>query len=266
MSKFEISQKKSWAVLGVYILFVILSLFILINLSSNYKNDYIYLLFQVTTIGSTYFIFAYTRRKKYGKPKFNFNPTSLKIILLAVLVNIAIIFSITIPVVSFIPTPDFNEKILANTSVDPNFVFFLSIVILAPLIEELLFRGYILEGLLAKYSYKKAILISSLLFAIAHLNIWQFPGTFIGGILLGWLYYKTRSLALVMILHASNNFFVFIQLLIQNNQVNKTSTTPFFSNNLFEILIIAILAIVLLYFSLQFLLIELNKRTNYKWK
>lgn len=45
-------------------------------------------------------------------------------------------------------------------------------VIAAPVLEELIFRGMMLEGLLKKYSPVTSIIISSILFGVAHLNPW----------------------------------------------------------------------------------------------
>jgi hypothetical protein len=89
------------------------------------------------------------------------------------------------------------------------FAFFL-MVIAAPILEELIFRGIILDGLLKKYSSTKSILISSLLFGLVHLNPWQFVTGLIIGIFSGWVYYRSRSLSYSIIIHASANLSGFI--------------------------------------------------------
>ena len=50
------------------------------------------------------------------------------------------------------------------------------LVVAAPLTEEALFRGVILRGFLGRYAVRRAILASALLFAVFHLNPWQFVG------------------------------------------------------------------------------------------
>ncbi|MGX4599019.1 CPBP family intramembrane glutamic endopeptidase [Faecalimicrobium sp. JNUCC 81] len=84
----------------------------------------------------------------------------------------------------------------------------IQILITAPIFEELLFRGVILNGLLSKYknNYKKAIIISALIFGIAHLNIPQGINAFILGIILGGIYYCTGSMKLSIFAHFINNF------------------------------------------------------------
>jgi membrane protease YdiL (CAAX protease family) len=58
----------------------------------------------------------------------------------------------------------------------------------------LIYRGIVLEGLLKKYSPIFAILFSAFLFAIAHLNPWQFVVGMVMGIFNGWIYFKVRNL------------------------------------------------------------------------
>ena len=71
------------------------------------------------------------------------------------------------------------------------FLMYFQTLITAPIFEELLFRGIILNGLLNKYknSSKKAIIYSAMVFGLVHLNIPQGIHAFIGGIILGSIYY-----------------------------------------------------------------------------
>ncbi len=78
---------------------------------------------------------------------------------------------------------------------------FLMVVILAPIFEEYIFRGVILRGLLKTISPIKAVLLSSFLFGIVHLNPWQFVTAFLIGIFSGWLYYKFKDLKLCILVH-----------------------------------------------------------------
>lgn len=80
--------------------------------------------------------------------------------------------------------------------------------IAAPVLEEMLFRGVILRSFLKQYSRTKAILLSSVIFAVAHMNLYQFATALAIGILSGWLYERCRSLWPCILLHASYNSFV----------------------------------------------------------
>lgn len=88
---------------------------------------------------------------------------------------------------------------------------FLVICILAPLVEELVFRGAILKALLQGcQSHWLAIVISALIFAIVHANPIQMPHAFLMGLLLGWMYYRTRSVIPGILVHWVNNTVAYV--------------------------------------------------------
>jgi len=79
------------------------------------------------------------------------------------------------------------------------------VCVLAPFLEEMLFRGIILRSFLQQYGRRRAFLYSAALFGLAHLNIYQFTVGFMGGIFLAWLYERTRSLWPCILAHAAYN-------------------------------------------------------------
>jgi len=81
----------------------------------------------------------------------------------------------------------------------------LAAIIIAPITEEFLFRGLILKGFVKLYSFKKAIIVSAILFGAMHLNPWQFAGAFFLGLLFAWLAIKTDSLLPCLCGHALAN-------------------------------------------------------------
>jgi uncharacterized protein len=81
----------------------------------------------------------------------------------------------------------------------------LMLIVVAPVTEELICRGLVLRGLLTRTGPWRAIIISAVLFALVHLNPWQFPTAFVLGLVLGWVYFRTGSLVLCMAGHALNN-------------------------------------------------------------
>lgn len=89
---------------------------------------------------------------------------------------------------------------------------FMKVVIIAPVVEELIFRGVIMHGLMRNYSKTTAIFFSGLLFALFHLNPWQFPATFVLGILLGWIMIRTKNIGLAIFGHAINNLLVLLSI------------------------------------------------------
>ena len=79
-------------------------------------------------------------------------------------------------------------------------------VVIAPLTEEIVYRGIILKGLLAHYTQNRAIVWSALLFGLIHLNPWQFPVAFILGLIFAYWVIQTGSLWPAIWGHALNNF------------------------------------------------------------
>ncbi|MYB57730.1 MAG: CPBP family intramembrane metalloprotease [Gemmatimonadetes bacterium] len=83
---------------------------------------------------------------------------------------------------------------------------FYGAVIQTPIIEEALFRGIIVGGLLAYWSKYQAAIWSAILFGIYHLNPAQFPVAFILGLVFAWWIIQTGSLLPCILGHALNNF------------------------------------------------------------
>ena len=81
----------------------------------------------------------------------------------------------------------------------------LAVAIVGPILEEMLFRGAVTSVLLKAYSPTKAIIYSALIFGIFHINPAQVLNAFLLGLLLGWLFYKTRSLIPGILVHILNN-------------------------------------------------------------
>ncbi|WP_247701457.1 CPBP family intramembrane glutamic endopeptidase, partial [Ralstonia solanacearum] len=79
------------------------------------------------------------------------------------------------------------------------------ICLIAPVVEEMLFRGIILRSFLRQYPPGVAIVHSAAVFGMAHLNVYQFVLAFLLGLLLGKLYERTRSLLPGMLVHGCYN-------------------------------------------------------------
>lgn len=105
------------------------------------------------------------------------------------------------------PMPEHLEELMKSMMEGPLWVTLLSVSVFAPLFEEWLCRGMILRGLLQKMKPIWAIVISAAIFALIHLNPWQAIPAFVFGILFGYVYYRTGSLKLTMLMHFVNNTF-----------------------------------------------------------
>lgn len=83
-------------------------------------------------------------------------------------------------------------------------MMFTSIVI-APILEESLFRGILQDALMRKYGVFVGILIASAVFGIVHIIPQQVVNAFMIGIVLGYIYYRTGALLPVILIHCINN-------------------------------------------------------------
>ena len=88
------------------------------------------------------------------------------------------------------------------------FLTIISIAIFPGFTEEVLYRGIIARRFFSTYSPRKAILLSSLIFAVVHMNPWQIVNAFIGGIFFGWIYLRYRSIWLCIFIHIYHNILV----------------------------------------------------------
>jgi len=123
----------------------------------------------------------------------------------AILVGIQIVGSEIYNLVrSLAPMPQFLREPL-EAIVSGGLLGSLALLLVAPVTEELFFRGLVLNGFIKNYSVRKAVVASALLFALMHLNPYQFLPTFVLGLLLAWLFVRTRSLVPCLILHCFNN-------------------------------------------------------------
>jgi uncharacterized protein len=89
---------------------------------------------------------------------------------------------------------------------------FFKVAVLAPIIEELIFRGLIFNGLRKNYTATTAVVVSAILFSLFHLNPWQMPATFVLGLLLGWIMLRTNSILLAILGHSLNNLIVLLTI------------------------------------------------------
>lgn len=90
---------------------------------------------------------------------------------------------------------------------------YLVVGILAPITEELIFRGAILRVLLNTFEHKGrwiAIALTALIFAFIHGNIAQGVHAFIIGLALGWMYMRTKSVLPGIVLHWVNNTIAYL--------------------------------------------------------
>ena len=150
-----------------------------------------------------------------------------------------------------IPTGDMFESAMEYFNSLPIVILLIETCVIAPIFEETLYRGILLKGLINKYSSKKAIFYSALIFGIAHLNIPQGINAFLLGLILGTVFYYTKSIYLCMIMHFANNLLV--------NFVYYPST-EMWTTILF--IVVPIIGVILM--ILCFKILNLKERTEIK--
>ena len=123
----------------------------------------------------------------------------------------------------FLGLPDLMQDTFLGMS--RNVFGIISITIMAPLVEELLFRGAI-QGYMLRKGMKPlhAILIASAIFGIVHMNPIQIPFAFAIGLIFGWLYYRTGSVVPGIIGHFINNSIACLQMATLTEEEFNTKT------------------------------------------
>ena len=250
----NISQ--SFGIAGIMILFQLVFVPI-ISLGNFIGKEFSLYLYYVLSIGSAFLIVYTNRKRKTGKDLINISVPDKYIVLPVIVGTLAIMHGVTIPISSLIPMPDILQQAFLDTFGGNGVFTFLTIVIAAPVLEELIFRGIMLEGLLAKYSPVKSIVVTSILFGIAHLNPWQFVSAFALGLFTGWVFYKTRNLSFCIIIHATNNLIAFIAGLFADESAFDQTMTEYYGGAvnyaLVIIISIAILCGCILFLKSRFL-------------
>lgn len=158
------------------------------------------------TMGGTFAIAYWIRLKLTGVKVISFRLSDWKIIPLICMGALSLLW-----LEEFIPVPstEFWDKMMMELVEDmvqnTDFWSFMSMVIAAPVIEELLFRGIVLDGFLKRYPVWVAIALSAFMFGVFHFNPYQLIGGFTTGCFIGWIYYHTRSVLPCIIIHACMN-------------------------------------------------------------
>ncbi len=122
-------------------------------------------------------------------------------------------------------------------------------LIIAPIVEEIFFRGVLLHRWSLKWGIKRGLLFSAILFGILHASV---IGGFLFGLLMGVLYLKTKNLVVNIIFHFINNLFAYTPSLISLFQgtvkVENYSVETFRQDASVGFIFVAVSAPVIFYF------------------
>jgi membrane protease YdiL (CAAX protease family) len=150
------------------------------------------------------------RRKSINQDNYWIRKEKISLPVFLLIIGVLLLIIIVLdPLENILPVPDWFTELMSKM-ISKDIFGFITVAIMAPIFEELICRGIILDGFLKIYSPRKAILWSSLIFGIMHLNPWQFIGAFLGGLYLGWIYHRTQSIIPCIVIHAVNNTIAFL--------------------------------------------------------
>lgn len=198
-------------------------------------------------IGFMYFI------KEFPKKKEEWSFTSFPFILLVLLAGVCAYFVNDGLGVVFSWLPNITEDTLNQLTGSP--LGIISICIIGPICEELIFRGGITRDLLKQYNPTKAIVISSLIFSIVHFNPAQMLPAFVVGVILALIYYWSKSVIPGMIIHIMFNSFTVILMAHKIESFSDIMDTSTF-------VIIVINAAFFLFFALYLMRRVIDKRNK----
>ncbi len=232
----QMAEKNNYpGIENVFILFILLvaiMMIISIPIISYCENFYIgnrYLIVPFLTLFSTGIVFSIGFKKSKMKFADIIKPeiSSYPLFLLFVIST----FGLTIVLSEFnnifryfFPMPEEKLNSFIGFLTSGNiFSVILSVGIVIPVMEEFLFRGLFLKGLMKNYSAPFSIITTSVLFAVFHVNPWGLLSYFCIGIFLSWIFIKTDNLIYSIAAHSAYNLWVVIF-------INAKITVPGFSD------------------------------------
>ncbi len=110
---------------------------------------------------------------------------------------------------ALIPEQEYIEEMFEEAIYKP--LLYFDIVVITPIVEEIVFRGFILAGLTLALGNIRGMVISSALFTLVHWDFDIMPIIFVSGMLIAWLYMRTGSLWPPIAMHALTNAVATVQ-------------------------------------------------------
>lgn len=173
----------------------------------------------ISSIGLLAVLWLFLRNRKLGFKNLGFakiKATDFAWLAIAVL-GYFVALSVALVIVSNVPgfdseqTQDIGYGAVAGWQL---LFAFIGLVILPPLAEEMMFRGFMYRGLAGKWPKLVAALITSLLFAVVHFQWNVGVDVFVLSLVLIWLYERTNNLWMCVFLHAFKNGLAFLALFV----------------------------------------------------
>ncbi|MFN8433969.1 MAG: type II CAAX endopeptidase family protein [Anaerolineales bacterium] len=211
------SSNDTWLGLALLLTVVAGYLFALSRMEQNQSTNILYvatfeflLLIPIVVI----FLWRKVSWKELGFKRFNSNQLALGCGLLAGAYMLVIINNLVMISLGVATQADVISEILGELNAPYLFAF--TTVIVAPITEELFFRGFLFKGLREKYGWFNALMFSSMIFALFHGQLATLLPTFLLGALFSYMYQRTESVYPGMFLHFTVNAMGALVLLFAN--------------------------------------------------
>ncbi len=246
------TKKSTFLTLMLILVMVVLSP---INMALNHsigKSASFFVYYSITMLVGWLLVHALSK-KENGEQTYQWQGINLGVLGVLLIVTIGLQTSLSGPLSSLIPMPDIIKDMFLELAGYNDIYSFLAIVIAAPILEELIFRGVILKGMLKNYSPMKAIIWSSILFGVLHLNPWQFVSAMVVGSFSGWVFYRTQNIFYSIFIHFANNGFAFLSMQFYSPEEMMSDDASSLYGGMSNYLYIIFIALIISYFGIKLL-------------
>jgi len=251
---------QSFGISGMLILGLILFSPVAIILRKLIGYDASFLIYYLLAVGITFWIICEIKKKKTGEISFNISIENKRVIPFVIVGAIFLYCGIVSPMTALVPMSEPHKEAFLNRGFQIGLFSILQSIIASPILEELIFTGIILNGLLKKYSPIKSILVYSLIFGLTHLSPTQFIVGFIMSLFSGWIYYKTKNLTFSILIHFVNNLSSVLLKYFLNYDSMKDGILLGMFGGLANLIYVVVGSAIMIVICIYFLEKEFNKK------
>lgn len=199
--------------------------------------------FWMTIVNSTmliYFILKFKTKKDDYIDTFNSFKLKVKYkeVLTLSIIDLVMVFSSCAVVISIIYkiNPKIVDSILSEPVAKSSFIstifLFTFTVLLAPIVEEIVFRGILLRRISFRLGIRNGIILSSIVFAILHPGLGHIF-SFIGGVIFSLIYLKYNNILISTVTHMCYNFLYFIATVFSMFFANQNASISNIQSNIY---------------------------------
>ncbi len=202
----------TWLGFGIYVILILLTLLAAAFIPSQATGALFMIGFEFLLIIPIAVIFLWRKIswKELGFRKFEWSTIGLGCGLLVIVYVVIIIHNLILTALGVVTQGDAIFGLFSKLE-SPALFFFVGIV-MAPVMEEIFFRGFLFKGFRQKYGLKSALILSSFIFALSHFQFAALLPIFLLGGVLAYVYHRSNSLFPGMIIHFIINAWGFCAL------------------------------------------------------